>query len=355
MPKPTTVCQGPSPSRRASKPSTAKLSSAKLSMERGFTLVELLVVIAIIGILIGLLLPAVQAAREAARRTQCINHLKQQGLSFHNLHDAHKHLPHGGWGWGWVGDADRGYGLEQPGGQFYQILPYMEQQALFQIGAGETVNNKRRLHAVRAGVPLSTYYCPTRRAALPFPTPRHPTLANIAHGLQNRLAARSDYAGNGGDVPSDVYGPDNYTVVDRGTYKWPEIPQTGSIASRILLGFENIKDGTSNTYLIGERNINPDHYETGNASDDDQNYQIGWDRDVLRWGVFAGPNNPANVIPIRDTPGAEPFQSYGSAHASTWNVCMTDASVRSLPYGIDPMMHARLANRDDGQSISLDP
>ena len=99
----------------------------------GFTLIELLIVIAIIGTLIGLLLPAVQSARESARRLQCINNLKQIGLGTTQHLSTHGFFPSGGWGWNWVGDADRGFGRDQPGGWYFSLLPYVEQENLYNL------------------------------------------------------------------------------------------------------------------------------------------------------------------------------------------------------------------------------
>jgi prepilin-type N-terminal cleavage/methylation domain-containing protein len=98
----------------------------RMSGELGFTLVELLVVIAIIGILVALLLPAIQAAREAARRTQCVNHIRQFAIGFQNYHDVHKALPAGS-------DctlSNAGY-IQHCHSYAEKIMPFVEEQAIY--------------------------------------------------------------------------------------------------------------------------------------------------------------------------------------------------------------------------------
>ena len=91
-------------------------------------------VVAGVVIALLLLLPAAQSVREAARRTQCQNNLKQIGLGFLHHHDVHRHFPTGGWGSAWQGEPDRGFGESQPGGWIYNILPYVEQQGIRDLG-----------------------------------------------------------------------------------------------------------------------------------------------------------------------------------------------------------------------------
>ncbi len=103
-----------------------------IKQRQGFTLVELLVVIAIIGILVALLLPAIQAAREAARRTQCVNNLKQLGIGLHNFHDTYKRLPAACYD-----PLFQQLTVPPNSGQWYRwsylaaLLPFIEQNALY--------------------------------------------------------------------------------------------------------------------------------------------------------------------------------------------------------------------------------
>ena len=103
-----------------------------MSARRGFTLVELLVVIAIIGILVALLLPAVQAARESARRSQCLNNLKQLGIGLHNFESAKGHFPPAGKSYGW---CNRQFGYENDpvtlnSHGLMLLMPYLDQQPI---------------------------------------------------------------------------------------------------------------------------------------------------------------------------------------------------------------------------------
>ena len=139
------------------------------SSSRAFTLVELLVVITIIGILVALLMPAVQSAREAARQGQCKNNLRQIGLACTQHVAKQGHFPSSGWGYLWTGDPDMGFGSHQPGGWIYNILPYLEQGVVHDIGAGMPYSQKNKALAQQESAVIAGLICPSRRKAIGYP------------------------------------------------------------------------------------------------------------------------------------------------------------------------------------------
>ncbi|MGN6133254.1 MAG: DUF1559 family PulG-like putative transporter [Aureliella sp.] len=209
-----------------------------MKRSRGFTLVELLVVIAIIGILVGLLLPAVQAAREAARRMQCSNNLKQIGLAAHNYADAFKRFPSG---WSYAGAANR----EATGWQA-MLLPFIEQTNLH---AQMRVAQSNLVESL-----LSTNWQPIV-AAVQTPIPSFMCPSDSGYAGNGLIHNDRNFTGAAGYAAHNYTpGVSNYIgVTGFGSGRQNAEENTGIFWGNSGVRFGDITDGTSNTFLAGER------------------------------------------------------------------------------------------------------
>lgn len=319
---------------------------------RGFTLVELLVVITIIGVLIGLLLPAVQAAREAARKAECANHLKQLGLAAQAHQQAQNFFPSGGWGQAWIGDADFGFGRKQPGGWAYSVLPFLDQISLHQLGAREDAAGKRRAALQLATASLAVFYCPTRRAVQLYPhdpaslPPFNLGFPPVPVATTIPAVAKSCYCINGGTTFSGyVTGPTTIQVA--GSYAWPSDANADGLSFwRSEIAPSQITDGLSNTYLLGEKNMASDRYNSYSNPGDAQCMFNGHHNNNAR---YAGPAFPL----VRDTPGSLSERNFGGPHAAGCQFVFCDGSVRLISFTISADVHGQLASRRGGEVVDF--
>jgi prepilin-type N-terminal cleavage/methylation domain-containing protein len=308
------------------------------ALTRGFTLVELLVVIAILGVLVALLLPAIQAAREAARMAQCRNNLKQIATSLHNFESARQFFPgHGGereprrvdFG------AERraaATGMPVTGNWMLQSLKYMEHGRIagVLIAAARGMANAEDVSAsVRAVIP--SLYCPTRRAAVAYP------LVEEELAAFGPLGARTDYAMNGGRGQIDL-SQDNDP---EGTYV--KLDNDGMWRLGQHTPVRSVVDGLSNTYLVGEKSMDTEQYETGEDRGDRAPVagltdHVGAANSYVRFAIRSPQQDIAN--------NCKTCHDFGSAHFSGWNVSMADGSVKSMGYSMDVMVHRALASID---------
>ena len=307
-----------------------------MASRKGFTLVELLVVIAIIAMLVTLLLPAVQAARESARNTQCKNNLKQIGLSCLNYESANGELP------GFNGEqppvivnfpvnararavAARDY--TKGGNWMLQVLAFMEDVALSEtlteLSLARSFKPNDPNVAAAVATPIPSFYCPTRREVRAYPLHR-------AYRLRyGKLGARSDYAMNGGATKGRVSG-NTITVLNDGVWM---------VGKRATM--KNLLDGTSKSYLVGEKAMDSLKYTTGDG--------IGDHAPVAGLIDSRGAANAyVRYAARRPAPDANDnclgCHDFGSAHREGWNAVMCDGSVRQLSYGNSWDVHRALAS-----------
>ena len=297
-----------------------------------FTLVEVLISVAIIASLIAILLPAVNSARESARRTACQNHLRQSALASESHVSAHGHYPTGGWGFIWRGDPDRGFGAEQPGGWIYNLLPYVEQTDLREIGRGLSKPEKMAALRLLLESNLELFRCPTRGGA---PLSAFRSTQPPRNAPELKQISKTDYAINAGDRATDVTpGPESMKEGDaqssqggRSVYDGVSFPMSRVRPSQVI-------DGASQTYLLGEK-----HVSLTSAHDwgYDQSMFSGFDYDIARWGAMPPKHDKADID----------FRAFGSAHYGGFQMVRVDGSTHFVSYDIDLHVHRRFANRRD--------
>ncbi len=281
-----------------------------------FTLIELLVVIAIIAILIALLLPAVQQAREAARRTTCKNNLMQIGLALQNYEMAHEMLPPG------VVNPEGPIRNEAIGYHYswmVQMLPFFDQINVFENfdfskGVYDEANAEPRAQHI------SVLICPS----------------DFVQGV-------------------DEAGHTNYAGCHNGTSAAIDVDNTGVLFLNSSITFRAIRDGSSNTFFVGEKNLTQSSLgwasgtratlrNTGsplNGNQDNFGNNPGFDDPVV-----PGQEQPENAL-------AEELQvgGFSSRHAGGAHFAMGDGSVRFVSEVISAEIYRRLGNRADGGMV----
>ena len=256
-----------------------------------------------------------------------------------NFEQTNGHFPPGGWGYHWIGDPDRGTGLDQPGGWFFSILPHIEQLP-FTNSAATAMRTLGGRPALRLGGddPDAIGCSELSHAAAGDPVSKCVLRLAEHHAGANPspTMARSDYAACAGDQYNGENDAGPTSLAAAATlsqnHTWPNVengtgsplgvgssPATGIGYLRSLVKMCDITDGTTNTYLLGEKYLSPDRYFDGLDWADNESLYNGADNDLMRTTYYQGENPPSH-LPMQDTAGYPDYYRFGSAtpSAATW-------------------------------------
>lgn len=261
----------------------------------------------------------------------------------------------------------------------YQILPFIELQSNYNLpsdGNKLAITAQQKAGTVRLQeTPVETFHCPSRRPAQAFVFGTTQPGWTPLNSAQLTLAARGDYAANAGDNSHGLeyqrLGQESEDTADdkwfegAAYFKWVLVPlkpyggsatisdwppldsQSGVNFTGAEIENQHISDGTSNTYMVGEKFLDSLTYLSDGTlkGGDNHSYYSGFDWDTHRFATD-------KWFPLPDSPGVNFYERFGSAHPATWHALFCDGSVKAISYDVDLTTHKRLANRHDGQTIS---
>jgi len=325
----------------------------KRKLTSGFTLVELLVVIAIIGVLVSMLLPAAQSVRESARRTQCLNNLRQIGLATISFHDAHEAFPPAR-----TADSNQIFPLFQKNGPeswFVRILPFIEQNNIYK--EWDLTAKYAKQSDIAVSTPVVTFLCPSRHTLANAKAPDAIVVSGAGGGCGCGTSistvvggAVGDYAGNHGDpspgssgAETDFYNPGKGTgVIITAT---PILDETTRVTGRWgdKITYTSLIDGSSNTYLAGEM-----HIPKGQLNKSPYNGPVFNGNELDGHSRLGGSGVP---ILTWDDPPTGLLLGFGSVHPGTCNFVRADGSTAAVSNDLDSIALSNLCHRADGEVV----